>query len=186
MLRYLLPLVLVGASIALFVTFIDPNYQGPGGIKELEAQKTAYDDALNKSNQLRARLDFLRKRFNAITPEQKEKLQAVVPDNVDNIRLVIDINNIASRNNLAIKNLSVGQTQSSKAPRSAAAVGASGSPVGSVDLTFTVASDYAHFLAFLEDLQRSLRIVDIERISFSVSETGVSDYNLTIRTYWLH
>lgn len=184
--RYLLPLILVGASVALFFVYTDPNYQGPGGVKSLEAQRAAYDDALTKSNQLRALRDTIRARYNAITPEQKEKLQAIIPDNVDNIRLVIDINNIASRNNLAVKNLAVGQTQSGKAPKSATAVGASGSPVGSVDLSFTVSADHDHFLAFLDDLQHSLRIVDVERISFSVSSTGVTDYTISIRTYWLH
>jgi hypothetical protein len=186
MARFLLPLILVAAAIGLFVLYVNPTYQGPDGIKALKAQQASYDDALNKSQELKKVRDTLISRYNAFTPENKEKLQAILPDNVDNIRLVIDINNIASRHNLAVKNLSLGNTENGKAARSAAAVGASGSAVGSVDLGFTVTSDYEHFLAFLADLEHSLRIVDVEKITFSTSETGISDFDISIRTYWLH
>jgi len=186
MTRFLLPLILVAASVGLFVLYVNPTYQGPNGIKVLKAQAASYDDALNKSQELKKVRDTLISRYNAFTPENKEKLQAILPDNVDNIRLVIDINNIAARHSLSVKDLELGDTQSGKSARSAAAVGASGSAVGSVDLGFTVTSDYDRFLAFLADLEHSLRIVDVENISFETSETGINDYAVSIRTYWLH
>lgn len=187
MMRFLLPLILVASAIGLFVVYTNPTYQNPAtGIKGLKEQESAYDDALNKSQELKRVRDQLLSKFNTFTPEEKEKLQAFLPDNVDNIRLVIDINNVASRHNLAVKSLQVGSTESGKNTRNAAAVGASGSAVGSVDLGFTVSADYDNFLAFLSDLEHSLRLVDVEKIGFAASITGVNDYSLTIRTYWLH
>ncbi len=152
----------------------------------LQAQEKSYDDALNKSQELRRVRDQLLSKFNTFSTEDKEKLLSMLPDNVDNIRLVIDINNVAARHNLAIKNLQIGETISGKSTRNSAAVGASGSKVGSVDLGFTVSSDYEGFLSFLSDLEHSLRLIDVEKIGFSVSTTNVNDYNLSIRTYWLH
>jgi len=185
--RFLLPLILVAASIGLFVMYTNPTYQNTStGIKGLQTQEKAYDDALNKSQELKRVRDQLLSKYNTFTPEEKEKLEDFLPDNVDNIRLVIDINNVASRHNLAVKNLQIGDTQSGKSTRNTAAVGASGSAVGSVDLGFTVSSDYDHFLAFLSDLEHSLRLVDVEKIGFSVSATSINDYGITIRTYWLH
>lgn len=183
MTRFILPLILVAASIGLFVLYINPTYQGADGIKSLQAQVVSYNDALDKSQELKKVRDDLLSRYNTFTSDDTTKLNEVLPDNVDNIRLVIDINNIASRHNLAVKNLSTGDAQSSA---NTAAVGASSNPIGSVDLGFTVSADYDTFLAFLADLEHSLRLMDVETISFNTSETGINDNNISIRTYWLH
>ena len=183
MMRLIFPLILAGSAIGLFVLYTNPAYQG---VKALKVQVAEYDDALNKSQELKKVRDQLLARYNTFSPDDKAKLQAILPDNVDNIRLVIDINNIAARRALAIKDLALGVTTDGKAARSAAAVGASGSAVGSVDLGFTVSATYDDFLAFLYDLEHSLRIVDIENIHFSVSQTNLIDFSLSIRTYWLH
>lgn len=186
MTRFLLPIILVAAAIGLFVVYTNPSYQGPEGVKALQAQQRSYDDALDKSLELKKVRDQLLSRYNTFSAEDRDKLLSLLPDNVDNIRLVIDINNVAARHNLAVKNLSMGDTQTGTSARNTAAVGSSGSPVGSVDLGFSVSSDYDHFLAFLADLEHSLRILDVEKISFHTSETGINDYSITIRTYWLH
>lgn len=182
--RYLLPLILIAAAIGLFVAYTNPTYQIR--IKALKEQQQSYDDALNKSQELKKLRDTLLSKYNTFSADDKAKLEDFLPDNVDNIRLVIDINNIASRHNLAVKSLQIGDTASGKSSRNVAAVGASGSAVGSVELGFAVSADYEHFLAFLYDLEHSLRLIDIEKISFSASETGINDYSLSIRTYWLH
>jgi hypothetical protein len=58
--------------------------------------------------------------------------------------------------------------------------------VGSVELTFNVSASYEDFLALLADLEHSLRIVDIESISFDAATEGdINEYTITIRTYWL-
>ena len=182
--RYLLPLILVAAAIGLFVIYTNPTYEN--GIKSLVVEQQSYNDALNKSQELKSVRDTLLSKYNTFSSDDNQKLSELLPDNVDNIRLVIDINNIASRHNLAVKNLNIGDTKSSKTVASAAAVGAAGSAVGSVDLGFTVSSDYDGFLAFLFDLEHSLRLIDIEKITFTETLTGINDYNLTIQTYWLH
>jgi hypothetical protein len=184
MTRYLLPLILTMAAIGLFVVYTNPQYQGPGGIKALKVQVASYDEALNKSQELKALRDQLLSRYNTFSAEDKDKLIKVLPDNVDNIRLVIDINNIASRHALAIKNLDIGDAASSQS----AATGNLGAidTIGSVDLGFQVNSDYQTFLAFLADLEHSLRLLDVEKISFSTGPTGVYDISISVRTYWLH
>ena len=59
--------------------------------------------------------------------------------------------------------------------------------MGSVELGFTVSASYENFLAFLHDLEHSLRVVDIENLTFQVQPEGtINDYQFNIRTYWLH
>lgn len=184
--RFILPIILTASAIGLFVMYTNPTYQGPSGIKALQAQVSSYDDALNKSQELKKVRDDLVNRRNAFPDEHLQKLEKILPDNVDNIRLVIDINNIASRHSLALKNVQLGSLSDSAKTRSALAVGSSGSAVGSVQLGFVISASYANFLAFLVDLEHSLRVIDIEKISFTAGDKGVDDYSFSIRTYWLH
>lgn len=181
----LIPVLLVGAAIGLFVLYTNPHYQE---VKALRAQAASYDEALNKSQELRAVRDELLAKRNTFPQDAVVKLQKVLPDNVDNIRLIIDINNIAARHKLALSEVDLGDLGGGKnGPKSPAAVGASSDPVGSVDIGFSVQAKYEDFLAFLADLEHSLRLVDVERVSFGApgGADGATKYSLTIRTYWL-
>lgn len=184
MTRLIIPVLLVAASIGLFMLYTDPAYQE---VKALQAQVAAYDEALDKSQELKKTRDQLISRRNTFPAEGLQKLEKILPDNVDNIRLIIDINAIAARHSLAIKEIELGEVSDSAEGRSELAVGASGSAIGSVTLGFTIAASYESFLAFLQDLEHSLRVVDIESISFESDDAAaVSDYDFVIRTYWLH
>jgi hypothetical protein len=49
--------------------------------------------------------------------EDVQKLERTLPDNVDNIRLIIDINNIAARHGLTLKNVALGTVSGSSSTR---------------------------------------------------------------------
>jgi Tfp pilus assembly protein PilO len=185
MTRFIFPILLIVAAIGLFATYTNPGYQAT---KSLAAQASSYDDALNKAQELRARRDELLSKYNTFSTEDRQRLLRGLPDNVDNIRLIIDINNIAARHALALKNVSLGDVSDSRTSRNALSVGVSGDAVGSVSVSFTLAARYEDFLAFLQDLEHSLRLVEVESISFTAPTSengGVSDYSVSIRTYWL-
>lgn len=179
--RLLVPIILVGAAIGLFVVWTNPSYQTS---KTIASEVSAYNDALTKSQELKAVRDKLISKRNTFSPDDVTKLSRVLPDNVDNIRLVIDINHIAARHNLSLKGVQLGALSNSRSTPNALASGASGDAVGSVTIGFSVTASYDTMIAFLQDLERSLRIIDIQSLSFSAGDT--TDYSLTIRTYWLH
>lgn len=182
-----MPSILIAAAVGLFAMYTNNAYQGPGGIKSLQAQVSAFDEALNKAQELKSNRDQLISKRNTFSTDNVQKLERILPDNVDNIRFVIDINGIAARRNLSLKNVSLGTVSDAKSGRSALSVGSSGDPVGSAEISFALSATYDEFLAFLQDLEHSLRIVDIEKISLKSSDIGERyEYSLTIRTYWLH
>jgi Tfp pilus assembly protein PilO len=176
-----MPFILVGAALGLFVLYTNPSYQKS---KAIAAEVSAYDNALTKSKELLAARDKLNSKRNTFPADGVAKLSKVLPDNVDNIRLVIDINNIASKHNLSIKNAGIGTVSDTKKSSATLASGAPGGAVGSVETSFSVSASYDDMLAFLADLERSLRIIDIQSLSFSAGDTA--DYSIGIRTYWLH
>ena len=184
MARFFLPLILVAAAIGLFVVYTNPTYQSS---KTVTAQVAQYQDALDKASELRKIRDDLLQKRAALTDDQVARLQHMLPDNVDSIRLIIDINNIAVRHGLKLADVKLGDISNSKTARSAAAVGNANDSVGSVEVGFSVLATYDTYLAFLQDLEHSLRIIDVTKIDFTSSQTSdLSPYSMTIRTYWLH
>lgn len=180
-----MPVLLVILSVGLFATYTNSTYQD---VKTLVAQASSYDHALERAQELRARRDALLSKYNTFSTEDRQRLLRSLPDNVDNIRLIIDINNIAARHNLTLTNVELGEVSNSRLSSDPLAVGTSGDPVGSVEVSFAVLASYEDFLAFLQDLEHSLRIVDIESIDFAApgaEASGQSTYTITIRTYWL-
>ncbi len=165
--------------------YTNPSYQA---MKELQDGAGSYDTALTKSQELKKVRDQLISKRNTFEPANIQKLEKILPDNVDNIRLVIDINNIAARHGLTLKDVQLGNVSDAADTRSAAAVGASSSAVGSVELGFSLSASYENLLAFLVDLEHSLRVIDVEELSFQVAQAagGDNSYDFTIRTFWLH
>jgi Tfp pilus assembly protein PilO len=186
--QFIAPIVLFVTAIGLFVLYTNPTYQHA---KSVKIEVASYDDALDKSQELRKVRDEKVTTYNTFTQEEKDKLTRILPDNVDNIHLIIDINNVAARRGLSLKNVTLGVISDSATTRSATAVGASGSAVGSVSLGFSVSATYEDMLLFLADLEHSLRVMDTEKLSFTVSSdkktaSGPIDYSISVRTYWLH
>lgn len=181
--RLLFPLILTIAAIGLFVAYTNPTYQG---LKGEQVKVAAYNDALDKSQELKGLRDKLQSARNAFSPQDEQKLVRLLPDQVDNIRLIIDINNIAARRGLVLSNVALGEVSQSSAAAASLAVGPLSDPVGSVSLGFSVVASYEDFLAFLQDLEHSLRILDVEKLSFSGGQGGKYTFDFTIRTYWLH
>jgi hypothetical protein len=178
--RLFIPIILIVAAVGLFLVYTDPTYQAT---KALSTKVAAYNDALNTSQELRSVRDQLLSKRNTFSNDDVQKLQEVLPDNVDNIRLVIDINNIASRHGLSVTSVNLGDI--SQNAKNALAVGNTGGPVGNVDITFSITTTYDGMLAFIEDLEHSLRLIDVQKLSFAAGTGGINTYVFDIRTYRL-
>lgn len=177
MIRFLIPVIFVGVAIALFFGYIDPSYQK---VKELRAEEARFDEALNQSRELQQVRDSLLSRYNTFAQSDIERLEKLLPDNVDNVRLILDIDGIASKYNMRTRNVTISQ-----AAENGSAVGQSQGAVDSVVLSFSVAADYDNFIRFMQDLESSLRIVDLVGLSFSAGEGTAFNFNVSLKTYWL-
>lgn len=182
--RTLLPILLIILSGGLFVAYTNPAYQQAGGIKYLQAQAAQYDAALSQSSELRAARDQLLAKRNTFSADDVRKLERILPDNVDNIRLIIDIQNIAARYGLQVRDVALGAT-SADVQNQPLGAGAGSQSVGEVELGFAVEATYSTFLAFLADLEKSVRVADLQNIAFSTGAGDLNTYSLEIKTYWL-
>ncbi len=177
MARVIIPVLLLVVSAGLFFGFVDPQYQE---IKQLSLESKKYDQALQKSKELQQVRDQLLAKYNSIPPENLSKLEQLLPENIDNVRLILDIDTIARPYGLVIRNLTVSGTG-----KDAQTIGTDSNVYGSVALGFSVTARYENFIKFMHDLERSLRVVDITSITFTANDSDSSDYQVLLKTYWL-
>lgn len=195
-------LVLLAASVWGFFGFVTPRYEA---VKALKDERIAYQAALDKARELDALRGQLVSKYNSVSAGDLARLSKLLPDSVDNVRLIININNVANRYGMVIKDIKIDQPagtlgRSSSAPNAASGVIA-GQPGGAVspgpsnysvlpsfeflNMSFSVSGPYGSFKGFLSDLERSLRVVDVTSISFTVGKGDFSTYDFKIKTYWL-
>lgn len=177
------PIFLVLASVGIFYGYINPNYRGedvPMNIVKLMEERKKYAEALTNSDELVAERNKLVEKNNNLSGNDLERLKKLLPDHIDNARLIIDIDGIASRYGLNIRNISINNDAGSQG-----ALGPDNNPYGTLTLKFNVIASYEKFRSFLKDLEESLRVIDIAGISFTSTETGSYDYTVTVKTYWI-
>jgi Tfp pilus assembly protein PilO len=181
MMRLLFPLALVVAAGLIFFSFTQPVLQK---IDDLRLEQAKLNTALENAKKLRQVQNELLDNYNNFAPADLDRLNKFLPDNVDNVRLIIDINNIAKASGMTIKNVKI-KTEEGKEDGAAVLSADSAEPKGVVILSFGVSGSYLNFQQFLSDLSNSLRLVDIDSVTFSSNDKGIYDYAVSIRTYWL-
>lgn len=194
MTRFILPIIFIGISIGTFFMVTNPIYQQ---IPILRAEVDSYNEALNNSKALENERDKLTSKFNSINKEDLDKLEKLLPDNIDNIRLILEIEKIASPYGMVLKDVKYNAEESVEAkPTNAKQAGSATKPANNKDykvlnMEFSVSGTYNNFINFTKDLESNLRIVDISSISFSsevdskTNPSGLYKYNFKIKTYWL-
>lgn len=188
MFKTLISIVGVGAAIGLFLLYTKPTYDS---VKTLQAQIAEYDQALEKAAELKRLKDTLLSRYNAFNPADIERLHKLLPDHVDNVRLLLDLDTLAARHGLAIQNVVISGNSSETLEQTVVTtIGESNEKYDSISIKFATEGTYDQFKIFMRDLERSLRIVDIESLNLSrnAASTGgepVFRYDIAVKTYWL-
>lgn len=170
---------------ALFFMYTVPAYDE---VSALSAKIGEYDQALNKSAELQKLKESLLKRYNALDEASKEKLHKMLPDHVDNVRLILDIDSLATSFGMPIQNVVINSSEDESAERSAVkTISTEQRKYDSLTFKFSTKTTYDNFVRFMEALQGSLRIVDPVSLTVSSEKgsAGVYEYDVTIRTYWL-
>src|SRR3990167_643494 len=198
MFRFIMPVILIGIAVTTFFMFTNPVYKD---ISELRAEVASYNEALDNSKALENERDKLTAKYNSINPENLTKLEKLLPENIDNIRLILEIEQIALPYGMALRDVRYNTDEKTIAAAVPGAVVGGGvvAPIsnkdyGSWDLEFSTVGSYYNFMNFTRDLESNLRIVDISSITFSSGDGGVGSspgsgssdsykYSFKIKTY---
>lgn len=185
MTKSILSLVCLVGAVALFIFYTKPAYDSLDGIQR---QITQYNQALDKAAELQRLKQSLLSRYNSFDPADIDRLHKLLPDHVDNVRLVLDLDTLASKHGLALQNVVI-SAAAPENPAAAEIIGPSLEEHGSLTLGFATTGAYDRFVTFLGDLEKSLRVVDVVELKITPAAAGASGlsyrYDIVLRTYWL-
>jgi Tfp pilus assembly protein PilO len=178
------PLILIIISLGMYFTYTKDKIEE---LKSIQIVNEQYQKVIDDSKNLIKRREEVLSIYNKIDPENRLKLEKMIPDNQDNVRLIIDLNGVASRNGMVIKNIKTASQKDNTPQSSSSGTRAVVLPgtYNTVSMTFDTSTNYPNFLKFLGDLQASLRIMEISKISLKANDNGNYDYNVEIKTFWL-
>ena len=179
----LTPIILILVSVGVFFVVIDPQKRELNALLE---EKNKNQVTMQKATDLRTALGTLQAKYLKISEDDRKKLSQMLPDTVDNVRLILDINNIADKYGIELKGITIsgGPADESKEVNRGSSNN-SGQLYGTIQLTFSFSANYEIFKTFLKDLEDSLRLVDITDFSVGSSENDFYNYSITLNTYWL-
>jgi Tfp pilus assembly protein PilO len=184
------PVILIIVAFGLFFFQVTGLY---ADVKQLRAESAEYDVAIEKARELETVRAQLAKTLESFSPTDLERLDHFLPKNLDTVRIILDVDGIADKNGVRLNGLKVGEpvVAQKAAPKGAAAtagnVGSGKVTHSAVDVTFNFTATYPKGVSFIQDLQRSLRLLDVVSLKINPSQEASGTYNFDVKlqTYWL-
>lgn len=168
--------------------YILPRYRE---VQVMRAEVASFGNRLEVAEQLKLSREDLIAQYNSIAKVDLDNVKTLLPDSVDNIRLIIQLDALATKNGMSsLRNV---QYDAEKVvdPTKGDTAGATQKPYGEFTISFDTTGQYKSFLSFIADLEQNLRLVDVVSVEFSTTEggeRGIADslrYTVTLKTYWL-
>ena len=183
--KTLLGVGLIIISIAAFFMWINPHY---ANVKVLSAQLADSKSALAKAQQLNIVKTKLVDQENSISPDNIAKLQKLLPNGLDSVRFIIDIQNIAAAHGLTIQDVSAGDSRGTTQVTHSAVLGPSSKPYSETQLSFSITTSYSNLVSFLQDMEKSLNVIEVKSLAFSVDDKNPSAYKvlITVGSFWMN
>lgn len=179
----LLPIVGFLIALGLFFGYINPTMTGP--IAATRAEIAGYDAALAAAEQFKQKQAALEAERAAIPPESIVRLESFLPDGVDNVQLILDLDSLASHTGITLSNFDTSELEKEEAQSADGIVIPNGTPLDSIELKTTGKGTYAAFRTFLDATEESLRPLDLVSLDIKTSQNGVHSYDMVFRLYWL-
>lgn len=199
MAKTLTPIISMLIALALLLTYVKPSFEE---IKSVQSETQDYTEAIDRSEALHARVNELIMRQNSFSPADLERLEALLPDQIKEVSLMLDIDALSKRHNLTFGNILLENTGEDNVKPLPETVTRSvlrdpGNPAAGsreetvtipryytpVDISFAVTGTYTDFKSFIADLERSLVLMDIMDLTVSATEGDLTTYSVTTRLY---
>ncbi len=196
--KFVFPGALILLSAGIFFTYTQTAYTGLQATREVNK---AYAKAIANSKILIEKREQAVAAYNSIAPEDQERLEKILPDNVDVVRLIVDVRTLLSRRGITIKNIKtqydstlIGKGNEAKANPNAQLVADDGSVVEPaaedsiepVTVTVEFQAAYPLFVEVLKDMESSLRTMEVSKIELTPAEDlNKYTFKIEVRTFWL-
>jgi len=95
-------IILVALAIGTYLTFTRAKL---AEVNEVRVVNTQYLSAIDSADRLIKVRDAVLKDYNALSSEDRDRLDKMLPNTVDNIRLIIDLNSVALRHGFSLRDI---------------------------------------------------------------------------------
>lgn len=189
--KNILPIFLIILAIGIYFTYTKTQIDKAA---EKQVVNDGYTSAIENADKLIAIREQVNNDYNKISDTDKERLEKLVPNNVDNVRLTIDVTGIAKNLGLEMRNVhtsagsdsaSGGAPSSGSKSNTMSSMNNGSASYNTVTVGFGVTATFDQFVALIQDIERSLRIMDITRLTVTANDNGVYDFSVEMKTYWL-
>ena len=187
--------ILIVLAVGIYATYTRGVWNDASAVK---AVNDSYASAIDNAGKLISVRDQVLKSYNNISADDRDRIDKMVPDTVDNIRLIIDLNSVALQHGFSLKNITAaaksdssgasssgGSVQNQPLSKAAGSLSIATPTLDTVTVSFSVTAPYQQFISFMQDLEASLRIMDITHLTVSANDSGTYDFGVELTTYWL-
>jgi hypothetical protein len=176
--KLITPILLLVAGALIFFWFINPKFV------EIKATLATYQEALDKAVAAETKWEDLTRSKDNISDEEMARLMTLLPEKVDQIRLVVDMDALAKKYNAKIKDIKVNAASADTG--TARETSTTRSALNITNVTFSIPLTYSQFLSYLRDLEKTLKLVDVSSVTFTpVDTSNIYNFSVNLRTYSL-
>lgn len=176
----LLNLLLLISSGALYYLVISPVYTGessgvfeiPGdSIQALIKKEADYDATIQTAKDTVTLSKKIKKEYAVFDDATKEKMSIMVPDTINEVKLLNEITKMAILLGLPIDNLGVKDTNG-----------------GEYNVYFTVETTYVEFKNFMSKFEKSARLYTLQSVSFPPGkrDEDIIKFTVALSTYYMN
>lgn len=190
MARNLVGILLIAAALGTALFWTRPMW---ASVQVLEAKKGELKSAIKRFQELKKVRDDLLAKYNSISAEDLSRLEAFMPKTSEPGPMLVNIEKLTEENRVVLKNVNItreAETEQQGRPGLQTAPGKGGSGAALtvshsvLPLDITVSGSYESFRIFLRAVEKNLRLIDVELITFSPSEIDNYEFSIRASVYW--
>jgi len=196
--RIIVAFVILIFSAVLAFALVMPKFEETTGLRVKHASQT------EETSDVKAKFDTTRLailQFQKLREPDKDRVNLALPDEVDLPDLLVLVDALISRAGLIGEDININVPSSKAAQVQAPVLPAQGAIApkflapqeppgrGEIDISFSAVGSYESFKSFLKELEMSLRIFDVQTVSFDVPQlaekiSGAFRFGVSMKTYY--
>ena len=176
-----LPILLIAIAIGIFYLYIDPHYMA---VKGLLKQRAEYQTAIANIEQVKQLRSTLETQYNDLSQSNITRLEIVIPQNLSVVKLTADLDALAGKRTMSIRNVRVTEQASDN---SSGITPKDNKPYKTTTMSFSVLGSYSNFVLFLRDIEKSLQLIDVRSVHMKTAgnTSSIMQFDITVQTYWI-
>ncbi len=191
MFKALTPIFALIIAIGLGYTHVYPTFLA---IQKVQTETNEYKENVKNAGKLKEELAQKLAKRESFSLPQVERLYTLMPDSVDEVSLIIDLEALVGKHRMAFSGVTAKRADAStgQSPRAVGTGGEASAGSGSagntarqmpIDISFSIEGTYESFRSFIDELEQSLVFFDVTKLSFAAKEGDLFTYALSLRTY---